>query len=227
MAISKEDHDRDVLCGIGKFRPKWLQVFNNPKAMCVFITIYAFTHGFIANGVFNINTTSFERRFHLSSYHVGWISSANDISAATLGLLISFYGAGRHKARWLSMGIAVTAVGCFLMGLPHFLTGLYQWGQNDERICRKEGDNCEANSDPGLSKYLFLLMAGHFLNGVSGSTLMTVGMSYIDDSISSESSPLYTGIVHAMLYVGVGVGYVLGGAALNLYVDFDRVPKDR
>ena len=37
------------------------------------------------------------------------------------------------------MGIAVTAVGCFLMGLPHFLTGLYQWGQNDERICRKEG----------------------------------------------------------------------------------------
>ena len=35
------------------------------------------------------------------------------------------------------------------------------------------------------------------------------------------------GIVHAMLYAGVGVGYVLGGAALNLYVDFDRVPKDQ
>lgn len=29
-----------------------------------------------------------------------------------------------------------------------------------------------------------------------------------------------------MLYVGVGVGYVLGGLALNLYVDFDKVPKD-
>ena len=37
----------------------------------------------------------------------------------------------------------------------------------------------------------------------------------------------FAGIVHAMLYVGVGVGYVLGGAALNLYVDFDRIPKDR
>ena len=36
-------------------------------------------------------------------------------------------------------------------------------------------------------------MAGHFMNGVSGSTLMTVGMSYIDDSIPSDSSPLYTG----------------------------------
>ena len=45
----------------------------------------------------------------------------------------------RYKARWLSLGIAVTAVGCLLMGLPHFITGLYEWGQNDERICRKDG----------------------------------------------------------------------------------------
>lgn len=42
---SDEVEDRDILCGIGKFKPKWLQVFNNAKAMCIFITIYAFTHG--------------------------------------------------------------------------------------------------------------------------------------------------------------------------------------
>ena len=37
----------------------------------------------------------------------------------------------------------------------------------------------------------------------------------------------FSGIVHAMLYVGVGVGFVLGGEALNLYVDFDQVPNER
>ena len=37
--------NRDILCGVGKFKPKWLQVFNNATAMCIFITIYAFTHG--------------------------------------------------------------------------------------------------------------------------------------------------------------------------------------
>lgn len=224
---SGEAGDRDILCGIGRFKPKWLQVFNNAKAMCLLMTIYAFTHGFIANGVFNINTTSFERRFHLSSFQAGWISSANDVSAATLGILISFFGAGRYKARWISLGIAVTAIGCLLMGLPHFLTGQYQWGQNDERVCRKDDQICsDDDSNSELPNYLFLLMAGHFLNGVSGSTLLTVGISYIDDSIPSKSSPLYSGIVQAMLYVGVGVGYVLGGLALNLYVDFDKVPKD-
>ena len=41
----EEEQDSEILCGIGKFKPKWLQVFNNSKAMCVFITIYAFTHG--------------------------------------------------------------------------------------------------------------------------------------------------------------------------------------
>ena len=40
-----EKGDKEILCGIGNFKPKWLQVFNNATAMCVFITIYAFTHG--------------------------------------------------------------------------------------------------------------------------------------------------------------------------------------
>ena len=47
-------------------------------------------------GVHNINTTSFERRFHLSSAQAGWAASTNDISAAILGPLIGFYGAKRY-----------------------------------------------------------------------------------------------------------------------------------
>ena len=42
---AEDTHDSDVLCGLGKFRPRWLQVFNNPKAMFVFMSIYGFTHG--------------------------------------------------------------------------------------------------------------------------------------------------------------------------------------
>ena len=41
---SKED-DAEVLCGVGKFRPKFLQFFNNPKALCTFIGLYLFIHG--------------------------------------------------------------------------------------------------------------------------------------------------------------------------------------
>ena len=42
---AEDTHDSDVLCGVGKFRPRWLQIFNNPKAMFVFMSIYGFTHG--------------------------------------------------------------------------------------------------------------------------------------------------------------------------------------
>ena len=30
-----------------------------------------------------------------------------------------------------------------------------------------------------------------------------------------------------MMFVGIAVGYVAGGQALKLYVDFDTVPSDR
>ena len=46
-----EKGDKEILCGIGNFKPKWLQVFNNATAMCVFITIYAFTHGKVFQSV--------------------------------------------------------------------------------------------------------------------------------------------------------------------------------
>ena len=43
----------------------------------------------------------------------------------------------------------------------------------------------------------------------------------------SQFLSFVAGVVHSMLYVGAGVGFVLGGAALNLYVDFDSVPRDQ
>lgn len=80
------------------------------------------------NGVNNVNTTAIERRFNLPSAKVGLISSAYDISAAILGIIISYFGARKYKARMVGISIIVASLGSFLMALPHFTIGPYQLG---------------------------------------------------------------------------------------------------
>ena len=99
--------------------------------------INAYFSGFAVNGINNVNTTSYERRFQLKSSQVGWISSSFDISAAIFGIVIGFYGNRRHKPRILAVAFFIASVGSLLMFLPHFITGPYQWGQQEgrEEIC--------------------------------------------------------------------------------------------
>ena len=88
------------------------------------------------NGINNVNTQSVERRFRLPSSRSGLISSSYDFSAAVFGIIISFLGSGRYKARWQVVGAVCLGLGSFTMALPHFTTGLYDWGQGgDMRTC--------------------------------------------------------------------------------------------
>ena len=52
-------------------------------------------------------------------------------------------------------------------------------------------DVCESS---GLQNYLGVLILGMILHGIGGSTLYTVGVGLIDDSVKATSSPLYLGI---------------------------------
>ena len=92
--------------------------------------------GFVVNGVNNVNTSTIERRFQLPSSRVGTISSAYDVSAAILGIIISYFGSGHSKPRLIAIAAVVMSFGSFLMALPHFTTGPYEWGQNTAEKCK-------------------------------------------------------------------------------------------
>lgn len=59
-------------------------------------TYFGIFSGFAVNGINNVNTTSYERRFDLKSSSVGWISSSFDISAAICGVVIGKYKNHQH-----------------------------------------------------------------------------------------------------------------------------------
>ena len=91
------------------------------------------------NGVNNVNTTSMERRFNLPSAKVGLISSAYDVSAGILGVIVSFFASGKNKARWIASAGLVMASGSVVMSLPHFTTGLYELGEETKTLCSANG----------------------------------------------------------------------------------------
>ncbi len=93
--------------------------------------------GFVVNGINNVNVTSIERRFQLSSSHVGLISSAYDISAAIFILPITFYATYGHKPRMLAFAAFIMALGSFIMSIPHFASGQYE-------LRSTVGDRCGA-----------------------------------------------------------------------------------
>ncbi|ESO98163.1 hypothetical protein LOTGIDRAFT_239068 [Lottia gigantea] len=215
--------ETDAQCGVGSWKPKCLQKFNNPKCLLFFLCMYGMILSFVVNGINNVNTTSLERRFNLSSARVGMISSAYDISAAVLGLGISYFGSGKNKAKFLATAGLFMVLGSCVMSIPHFSTGLYEAGERVIMLCHEENNSTEVcrTEETHLSNYLYVFVLGQMLHGVGGTTIYTVGISLLDDSVSSSNTPLYIGILYCCSILGPGIGYIIGGQFLDLYVDFD------
>ena len=58
-AETDEITDRSLLCGWGKWRPNWLQLFSRPSVFLVFIFIFALTSGnnkFVQDLILKIST---------------------------------------------------------------------------------------------------------------------------------------------------------------------------
>ncbi|KAH3709196.1 hypothetical protein DPMN_068658 [Dreissena polymorpha] len=224
VIVTDDVKGEDVKCGYGTCKPRTLQKFNNPKFLLFVMCVFTVSQGFVVNGINNVNTQSLERRFRLPSSRSGLISSAYDFAAAIFGVVISFVGSGRYKARWLSGAAFVMGLGSLTMAIPHFTTGLYDYGQGVVgTTCNKGANVTEACEETGLSNYLGVFMTGMILHGVGGCILYTVGVGLLDDSVEATKSPLYLGILYGFASLGPGLGYIVGGQFLDIYVDFDKV----
>jgi MFS family permease len=213
-------HMRYGLC----WKPDCLQIWNNSIGILFWLTFYAFTVGFIIFGTVNANTSSFERRFSLSSQEAGWISCMYDLAAGVFVLPITIYGTRGHKARLLAMAGIIVSMGSFAMLIPHFASGPYQLEEDDQSIC-KSNETSPIYATPDRSDYTFfyLLLFGQALHGIGSSTLYSVGVVYLDSSIKSDKAPIYYTIFYLGAALGPSTGYLLSGHFLSYYVDFDTV----
>ncbi|XP_036603815.1 solute carrier organic anion transporter family member 4C1-like [Trichosurus vulpecula] len=209
------------LCGWGNFAPDCLQRWNNPKGFLCHYCLLALTQGIVVNGLVNISISTIEKRYQLSSFMTGLVSSSYDISFCLLSLFVSFYGERGHKPRWLAFASFMIGLGSLVFSLPHFTSGKYQLASEFKDTCPETRINstCQHYITSSLSNYLYVFILGQMLLGVGGTPLYTLGTAFIHDSVPTHLSSLYIGIGYAMSVLGPAIGYVLGGQLLTIYID--------
>ncbi|KAL7985647.1 hypothetical protein Chor_004217 [Crotalus horridus] len=216
--------EREVLvCGWGGFTPSCLQFFNTPKGVLFFLCMASFLQGMTVNGFINTVITSIERRFDLQSYQSGLIASSYDIAACVCLTFVSYFGGNGHKPRWLGWGVLIMGIGSLIFALPHFTTSQYEVHFSEEiGTCSSNQTAWCAESVSTLSNYQFVFMLGQFLHGIGATPLYTLGVTYLDENVKSNYSPVYIAVFYTAAILGPAAGYLIGGIFLNIYTEVGR-----
>ncbi|NXR37911.1 SO2B1 protein, partial [Zosterops hypoxanthus] len=211
---------------------------------------FVFCHGLLqlsqllVSGYLKSSISTIEKRYGLSSQTSGLLASFNEVGNTLLIVFVSYLGSRVHRPRLIGCGALLVSLAGFLMALPHFLTGPYQYDQsscplvttgtfnNSTDLCQRGAPGAWANLSDGSCtphasrenhEVLLVMFVAQALLGIGGVPIQPFGISYIDDFASERNSPLYLGILFSVTVIGPGVAFMLGSAMLRFYVDIDKV----
>lgn len=235
------EHEPDTTCGIGGFKPRWLQKLSSKKS-------YVLVYGLIGTCTLSISSyfvatiSTIEKRFKIPSRTSGVILSAWDIGVLSSTLVTSYLGSRGHKTRWVACGTFVIGLSCFMQLIPHFVFGPGQdaleltseYGassgmnvsntslskeQSPVVLCRREyedEEDCSWGSFSSLPSTIFI--ATFFMIGIGNSMYHTLGISYLDDNTRKNKTPFLLGIWQCIRMLGPTIGYLYGSYALQKYI---------
>ncbi|NXK86648.1 SO2B1 protein, partial [Formicarius rufipectus] len=209
---------------------------------------FVFCHGLLqlsqllVSGYLKSSISTIERRYGLSSQTSGLLASFNEVGNTLLIVFVSYLGSCVHRPHFIGAGAILVSLAGFLMALPHFITGPYEYDQSVASTFSNTTDLCQprdpgswanlshATCTPHATKenhaVLLVMFIAQALLGIGGVPIQPFGISYIDDFASERNSPLYLGILFSVTVIGPGVAFLLGSAMLRFYVDMDKVSGD-
>uniref|UniRef100_A0A672HL09 Solute carrier organic anion transporter family member n=1 Tax=Salarias fasciatus TaxID=181472 RepID=A0A672HL09_SALFA len=133
---------------------------------------------------------------------------------------VSHFGAKLHRPRLIAVGCFLMAVGAFLTGLTHFFMGRHQTSVTFA-LCVVAA--CVRESSSNMWIYVFL---GNALRGIGETPVTPLGISYIDDFSKAENSPFYIACLQTITLLGPMFGFLLGSYCAKLYVDIGYVDME-
>lgn len=114
-------------------------------------------------------------------WEMRWLSFVERVMRATCVTRVTFATFSRTKD-------------CdFLLGVLRILQNV-MWVYDKNSSLGAVGDTCDAeSSNLFLKNYLYMLLLGQALNGYGGTCLYSLGVTYLDQSVSTLMAPLYIG----------------------------------
>ena len=143
---------------------------------------------------------------------------------------------GASKPRWIGLGLLCLGLGSLVYTVPHFATPVYTLnseggGADNSSLCgdlnqisdSRGRDNCQEEGEEvesSLASYRYVFILGQLLHGAGAAPLITLGITFLEESVSQTTAPLYISVFQASFIVGPALGYMLGGQLLTLHTDF-------
>ncbi|XP_028397690.1 solute carrier organic anion transporter family member 4A1-like [Dendronephthya gigantea] len=195
--------------------------------------------GISMNGLPVLILPSIEKRFSLSSKELGIIAAANDVAALLFVAFISFYGDYGNKIKWVSGGAGVAGFGVLFFTLPHVMIGPYHvpdFQPSKTGMCllsNKTSSSQSCDGDNGtMWYYMMIFVIAQFIHGAGICPLYSLVPSYLDENVEPKQMPVYLGLWYLSSFIGPGIGVLLTGQFLSVYVDIQQpdglnlTPKD-
>lgn len=243
----------ETLCGIGCFRPRFLQKLASKKLyVCIYgcLSIIQSMMGTYLGAMLS----TFEKRFGITSKESAYLISGNEITHALFFLILPFAIKVKRRPLWMALALFISGFGCIMMGMPYLLTEHQFVDFYDETFEKHQlevhehptflkrnntygmcGSEIHPNSIEALCTEeggrtidyvgLFLLFCGALLTGTGNCIHEIFGITYLDDNMSHSNAPIWMGLILVLkLNVGPTLGFLLAGACLKIYDDPSKSP---
>ena len=203
--LSRAIDPREYMCGLGSWRPKWIQVLGNTK---FFMFIFGGI-GIIQGAAFTYmiaSITTLEKRYAFGSKITGLILIADNLTELLLCTVLGYIANRCHRPRMIAYCQVIVAIGCFMGALPYFiygpgvhLLGTHTMGlgnNRDIKFCHQnhttDGNECQGSDEysTDMPAVVILFMAS-FCMGIGYVAFYTIGVPFIDDNVKRTNSPLY------------------------------------
>lgn len=80
-------------------------------------------------------------------------------------------------------------------------------------------DNCLKGKGSSTAGPVLLFVIAQMLLGCGGSPLFTLGTTYVDDHVRTESASIYIGFMYSMAAFGPVLGFLLGAYLLSFHMN--------
>ncbi|KAH8285733.1 hypothetical protein KR018_001274 [Drosophila ironensis] len=244
-----EEQFRTGDCGILNCRPYGIQRFARIKIFVLLLSLLVMMQQALSSGYINSVITTIEKRFEIPSSYSGLIASSYEIGNVITVIFVSYLGSRRHIPVWIGIGAVIMGIGSLVFMVPHFTgepnPGIAIVNKTSDNICRSalvrdqdmdlgrlssglsnqplaphtlREDNCLEGKASTTGPVLLFVLA-QLLLGCGGSPLFTLGTTYVDDHVRTESSSMYIGCMYSMGAFGPVVGFLLGAYLLSFHMD--------